>query len=128
MQQLYNLNLGEDSVGQVSVLKQGLYYVFKCIAVLPQKDSFRLWVEMKDHSVDLGLLVPASGCFELTKRMSIKSFTTEPMRFYLRQNKDHEIWLPIEPDVPFANIAVLGNARLKYRDGKPGVVVNVQSC
>jgi len=125
MQQFYDVYLNDRRIGQVSVSRQGLYYIFACIATLPQEGSYRLWAETNDKRVDLGILVPGHGCFELAKRVPVKQFTTDQISFVLRKNEDNSVenWVQIDPGVPFPYIRLLENAQLKYCDGKPGAIL-----
>lgn len=113
----------DKKVGEISVEKIGLYHLIKCRCQLPYGPIYRLSAIADNKAVDLGILVPQNGLFQLMKRLPVKSLGEDRHSFYITDGsaKREGDFVPIDPNKPFANLAEISNSRFTVRNGTAGV-------
>lgn len=126
MEQNYEVRFGNEAVGKVQVLRQGLYYRFHCRCRLSGEVVCRLRVRCGDRAENLGVLVPMDGGFGLDTRLPVKRLGEEPMEFRILPRHDRASsgkFVPIYPEEPFAYIERLKEAYLVRQNGQIGIVI-----
>ncbi len=120
---MFDVLLGGQSVGQAQVEKQGMYYRIHCRCRLSGEVAYKVQMEGKDNTHDLGLLVPENGAFCLTTRIPIKQAGDGQLRFTAipRGVKLPKNFVAIRADEPFAYLANLENAYLSRQNGVTGI-------
>lgn len=126
MEENYSVFFGTDSVGQVRVTRQGLYYRFLCRCRLAGEILCRLQVTCGDRQEDLGIVVPVEGGFGLDTKLPVKRLGLGAMAFRLLPK--HEIpkekFAPIYPEEPFSYISKLKQSYLVKRNGQLGILLD----
>lgn len=121
----YGVYFGNQLVGKVQVLRQGLYYRFVCHCKLTGNIVCRLNVACGGCSENLGVVVPMNGGFGLDTKLPVKRLGQGDMAFQLVPK--HEInkgqFIAIYPEEPFAYIARLKNAYLARKNGELGILL-----
>jgi len=117
---------GNEKVGGVQVVRQGLYYRFVCRCKLAGDVLCRLQVTCGDKCENLGIVVPMEGTFGLETKLPVKRLGEGNMEFLLlpKHEKKAERFIPICPEEPFAYIARLKEAYLSRKNGQVGIVLN----
>lgn len=120
----YEVFLNGNSVGQAEVIREGLYYRFRCRCDL-SGDVCKLMVTCGNHQENLGVLVPGKGGFALETKLPIKRFSGEKPEFIVVPNRAVLTgkFVPIYPEEPFAYIEKLKNAYFIRRNGQAGVII-----
>ena len=111
----YSLSIQGKSVGSVSVSKEGLYFLIKCVCTLPDSDRYYLWAHWDDKTEKIGICVPASGDYRLVARYNSKKAGKGNCRFELRTQKSEENCIVIREKVslPYDYLRNLPHLRLR---------------
>ena len=125
----YEVKQGPDSVGQVTVERQGLYYRFSCRCTMTDTKMRRLTVTCNGKQEDLGTLVPMGNGFGLEKRIPVKRLGEGKPEFQMVSKGDgrKETFVPVYPEEPFSYIDQLQTAFLETREGTVGVRLEKES-
>lgn len=125
MDENYEVSFGNQKVGKVQVLRQGLYYRFICHCRLTGDVVCRLAVRCGDKQEKLGVLVPSGDGFCLDKKIPVKRLGEGRMEFYLGPNHDSVMgkFVPIYPEEPFSYIERLKDAFLVRQNGQAGAMI-----
>ncbi|MBQ9930115.1 MAG: hypothetical protein IJO72_04990 [Oscillospiraceae bacterium] len=128
MEGLYEITYGGQTAGTAKVSAEGLYYRFDCQCRLDRKALVKICVACGEAAVILGTPVPEGHTFRLLKRLPIKRFSGETMRFYIEGNAAEKsgIFVTVSENEPFAHLKDLKNAVFSIRDGVSGIVINKQ--
>jgi hypothetical protein len=122
---MYDIMLAGQSVGKVTVEKQGLYYHFDCRCDLCGDVMYRIAVQAGDKETFLGIPAPENGKFVLRTKMPVKKFPDGNFSFRAvpKHARMDEMFVPISPEEPFMYLRRLQNAYLQVREGKVGVII-----
>lgn len=115
----------DKPVGEISVERSGLYHLVKCRCQLPYGPIYRLSAVADGKDLDLGILVPQNGMFQLVKRLPAKLLGEGKFTFQITEGiaKKETNFVSIDPMKPFANFADISEARFAMHDGTPGVIL-----
>lgn len=121
----YPVMLGKETVGEVTVKKQGLYYHFHCQCELHSEVICRVAVSCGGHHENLGILLPAGRGYWLVKKLPVKNFPLGRPEFWIiPKHTTHDgRFVDVYPEEPFAYISRLENAYLEKRRGRVGIVI-----
>ena len=90
MESQYPVTWAGKAVGEVTVTRQGLYYLFVCRAQLPAGSRCRLYACGESEPRDLGLLIPGGSGYELQTRVPAKYFEAGEYRFCMDRPAQEE--------------------------------------
>lgn len=124
MEGKYVVLLNKNNVGEVCVLKQGLYYHFQCVCQFREDAVCRLMMRCRDRTEKIGVLIPDRDGFTLERKFPVKKFPQGSPEFYiLRQGEkqDKGLFVPISADQPFEHLTKLKDAFLTTQNGRIGV-------
>lgn len=126
MEGTYTVYLGKDPVGQVTVERQGLYYLFRCRCQLHSEVMCRVTVSSGGKYDNLGVLVPAGKNYLLTKKLPIKQFLSGTPEFWItpKRTQKHSVCLDIYPEEPFHYITKLEKAYLDKSQDRHRIIIN----
>ena len=114
MHQEYGVTYQGNTVGSVTVSREGLYYIFNCRVILPGSDIYKLILCKESEYIELGVLIPVSNRFELQKRLPVKQAGKED--FVFEVSSKQETFVPVNGDKPFEYINQLNHARFAVRN------------
>ena len=119
----YPICRGAETVGQATVIKEGLYYYFDCRCELTGEIMFRIVVQSGEDRENLGIAAPRNGAFGLTAKIPVSHFREFQPIFFLmpRHEKMAESFLPLSPEEPFAYLKRLEQAYLVPRGTELGI-------
>lgn len=122
----YDIVLGNQSIGKAEVIREGLYYRFRCKCSLSGEVMYQLKVVCGENENSLGICVPVAGGFGVNTCLPIKTVGEGDFSFYAfpRHTDMKGKFVPICADEPFAYIENLQNLHLEFRNGEPGVLVD----
>lgn len=124
MEGFYELKFGGQAVGKVEVIRQGLYYRFRCRCRLTGDVISRVVVQCDGREERLGILVPEGSGFALDTRLAAKKLGQGTPEFLVVPSRPQAgNFVPIKPEEPFAYIARLKRAYLANQAGVWGVVL-----
>lgn len=125
MEGTYDVLLGRESIGKVSVERQGLYYRFSCRCQITGTVIYRVTVSCGGHHENLGILIPMGDSFGLTTKLAVKKLGKGSFQFRAlpKHQKAEGKFIPVYPDEPFAYITRLQKAFMEVRNGQVGVVI-----
>ena len=125
MEGCYEVFLGEQTVGTVDVVREGLYLRFSCRCRPVDREVIRLWMSCGEREMDLGLCVPMDEEFGTEKSIPIRQCGTGMPMFFLRHKDDTRRgkFIPLSPEEPFRYIHRLERAFLERRGERVGIVV-----
>lgn len=120
----YPVYFGNQQVGKVQVLRQGLYYRFHCRCRLSGEVVCRLYVTCGEKRESLGVVVPMGEGFGLDTRLAAKHLGAGEPSFALKPKGEpaEKKRVPISPEEPFAYLARLKDAYLEEQNGAPVAV------
>jgi hypothetical protein len=119
----YAIFLGGESIGQASVIRQGLYYAFSCRCSLTGSVVYKLQAQVGDKLVPLGVPVPEGKSFTLRTKVSAKQLGQGQMRITAvpKHAPVGEDFVPLSPETSFAYLHRLEQAFLTRQNGVPGI-------
>lgn len=125
----YEVRFGNDPVGKVQVLRQGLYYRFICRCKLTGDVVCRLSVCCGDRQENLGVLVPTDDGFGLDRKVPVKHLGEGKPDFLLAPKHDHVMgkFVPISPEEPFSYIGRLKDSFLVRQGGQAGIILQKEA-
>lgn len=122
----YPVLYGKETVGKVTVCKEGLYYHFLCRCQTVGNTFLRLYAAAGNQNTCLGVMVPEKNCLCLETRLPTKRIGTGELSFFLAAKHDAQkdgTFIPVYPEEPFQYIARLKDAFLEIREGRAGVCI-----
>ena len=125
MEGTYNVMLGSQKMGTVSVRKQGLYWHFDCCCNLSGEVMHDLVIRIGEMRIKLGLLTPENGRYSLRTKQPCKQFREGSPVFSLqpRHAKINDTFLPIHPSEPFRYLNALEKAYLVRHEEQIGMII-----
>ncbi len=125
MEGTYDVVLGGQTMGRVTVRKQGLYWQFDCQCNLSGEVMFDLIACVGQQREKLGLLTPEQGRYTLRTQLPAKRLGEGTPAFLLqpRHSCMKDRFVPVRPDEPFAYIHRLEDTYLAIFDGQVGLVL-----
>lgn len=124
MNDKYEVKLVDDSVGEVMISRQGLYYSVECTVKLSKPMKCRLIAQGDSQSLDLGLCVPKGECMVITTKIPVKRFPRAPVSFVLLEpSTQSQHFIPICAEKPFPELYRLSKARLEIRNEVIGAII-----
>ena len=126
MEGSYAVFLGQESVGEITIERQGLYYCFQCRCRLHSAVMCRVMVSCGGHYENLGVLSPDGDVFLLSKKLPVKQFPAGNPEFWItpKRTEDRRICIDIYPEEPFRHIRKLEKAYLETSRGEIKIVIN----
>ena len=123
MEVFYPMILNGKPVGKMSVRRKGLYYCFRGRCSLPGDGIYRAAVQCGTHQERLGVLIPDEDSFRITTSVPIKRIGEGELSFLILSDnvKPSGVFVPINPEEPFAYIARLKDSFLEIQNGEPGI-------
>ena len=83
MEQCYEVMYGNDVIGKVQVIPQGLYCQIICRCRGTYEQVLRLFAEEQGHRENLGVLIPEADGLLLDRKIPAKRLSSGKLRFYL---------------------------------------------
>ena len=125
MEGTYQILQGAESVGEVRVTRQGLYYCFDCHCDLSGEVVCRLTMTCGGETHSLGVPAPEGDVFVLRARLPVKRLGDgEPMfRIVPKHQQLSGTFVPIAPEEPFRYLSRLKNAVLERRGEEIGILL-----
>ena len=122
----YDIMLGDQSIGTAEVLREGLYYRFRCRCRLSGKVMYQLKAVCADKESCLGVCIPIEDEFGVDTKLAVKKLGEGDFSFYAvpRHLDMKGIFAPIRADEPFMHIENLQGSHLEYHNGEPGIWFN----
>ena len=120
---MYNVMWNGIAVGNVVVIKEGLYYRICCKCNLPDRGRFRILATAAGNILDLGICVPNGDAYCCVTRVPCKRFCGNAPVFTLI-NGDKSEGIPIADGQPFAHLDKLNTARLRHTNGQLQIITN----
>lgn len=119
----YPVYQGDQSVGSAVVSLSGLYYHIRCSCKPADDKIYRLMAVDTNGNVELGVLVPTNGKYCINKKLPVKRFKGDILRFFLfsENSTDEKRFIPVDPQCTFDAIAQLESARFGAKEGKYGL-------
>ena len=123
MEGVYDILLGNRSVGQAVMVRQGLYWHFDCRCSLSGEAVFRITVSCGGKTESLGIPVPKGKEFVLRTRLPVKKLGEGELSFRVvpKHAPMPERWVPVCAEEPFAYLTRLEAAYLQVQDGQVGI-------
>lgn len=115
----YEVKIGNETVGHVTMEKQGLYYKIRCSCRLTGAIIYRLAAKIGKQIINIGICAPKGKYFCVERKLPTKLFGEETPVFSLipKHEPMDKSFVPLRADEPFAYICELQNAYLENRDG-----------
>ena len=122
---MYQIYLGKEPVGTANLEKQGLTYSICCRCRLSGEVPYKVVARCDGKEVDLGLLVPENGAFQLKSRVNVKQLGAGEISFHAvpRHVTPDVMFVPVSADEPFKYLSRLQNAFMARSQGIQGVVL-----
>ena len=125
MEGTYDVKLGPEKLGTVTVTRQGLYWQFLCRCSLSGEVMYDLTIRVGEVQEKLGLLTPENGSFCLRAKLPVKRVGQGSPQFFLqpRHAQVQGLFVPVRPEEPFAYIRRLEQAYLAVQNRQIGVML-----
>ena len=125
MNGMYDVYLGDKSVGNALVERQGLYYRIRVRCDMNGEGMFQVFLHCGNHRENLGVLVPVDDRFGLETRIPAKRIGEgDPVfRVMPRHGRISGKYIPISPEEPFRYLSRLKDSYLERRNGSIGIVI-----
>ena len=130
MEHIFQIRMGDKSVGTADVQQEGLYYRIRCRCNISKAEPCRVLVRCGQQEESLGILVPMGEDFCLDTRIPMKKLGGGQLSFLVapKRQMDEGIFVPLSPEEPFRYIARLKDAYLDRKNGKIGVIIKEPGC
>ena len=125
MEGTYDVMLGSQKMGTVSVGRQGLYWQFCCRCDLSGEVMYYLTVHVGSSTEKLGLLTPLDGRFGLNTKLAVKRLEQGSPVFVLQPRRSglSGQFIPVYPEEPFAYLTRLHEAYLATQNQQMGILL-----
>lgn len=122
MMLVYDVKLGEETVGQATMEKRGLYYTVRCSCRFLE-GIFRL-VDRCDHGeVSVGICGPVAGGLGISRNIPAKKLDSGSHVFrLLPQGNSQGDFYPLDPQKPCPLADRLEQTRFAIREGVAGLI------
>ena len=122
---MYQIYLGNEVIGTAEAEKQGLTYCIRCRCRISGEVPYKVVARCDGKEVDLGLLVPENGAFQLKSRVAVKQLAAGEISFHAvpRHVTPDGMFVPVSADEPFMYLSRLQNAFMTRSEGRQGVVL-----
>ena len=107
-----------QTVGTVKLFREGLYCRLLCSCRVHDGEIHRLYA----GGEKIGVLIPENGKLVLEAKVAAKRLK-ENCTFSLDENSGE--FIPIRPGEPFPHLDKVRQGRLSFRDGEPGVLLDI---
>ena len=114
MVQKFDVNFAGQNVGNVELIREGLYYRLRCRCTVHDNEIHRLYVDGEK----IGVLLPENGELVLDTKVAAKRLKEE-CSFSLEEKERN--FIPIHPEETFGYLGKLRLAKLAFREGEPGI-------
>ena len=126
MEGIFDILWNGTVIGQVEVLRRGLYYHFTAACIFDENEICRLMIRIQDEVMTAGIMVPENNQFILHKKMAIKQFPDGVPEFYVPSLQGESVaseglFVPVSEENPFGYLHRLKSAFLTFREGKMGI-------
>ncbi len=124
MDETYSVTWENHVVGQVRLIRSGLYTEILCRCNLPPGAIYRLWDCAGDENINLGVLYPECESFILRRRLPNRQLSGENPVFSVWDNGRKPMrFVPVREDEPFDYLPALMQSRFAIHDGVPGLLI-----
>ena len=123
MEGTYDVMLGKEKRGSVTVRAQGLYWHITCHCRLYADVMQELVAITGEREVKLGVLVPEGGSYCLRTRIVKKELPSFDGFCIRPRHRAEEAFYPIRPEEPFRYLHRLEEAYLARRGEEIGLVL-----
>jgi hypothetical protein len=125
MEGTYEITMGSQRIGHITVTRQGLYYRFSCRCRLASDGMCRVMAAAGGKEESLGILVPVDGGFGLDTKVAAKRFLPGKPQFRIVPDKVQrkDVFVPVYPEEPFSYLEKLKDAYLARQNGQIGVMI-----
>lgn len=123
----YAVYFGDNPVGKVQVIRQGLYYRFHCCCQVTGDVMCRLMVSCGKNQENLGVVIPRGDGFGLDTQIPVKRLGEGEMCFRLVAKHEQlakGTFIPIAPEEPFAYISRLKESFLVRQGNQVGILID----
>ena len=114
MEGKYEVTLAGQTVGNVELKREGLYYRISCRCRMFDGEIHRLYTDGEK----LGVLVSENGDLVLETKVAARRLKPGCM-FSLDENRGE--FIPIRPGESFGHLDKVHCGRLAFRDAEPGI-------
>lgn len=124
----YDVKYEGQTVGSVTVSKEGLYYRFSCRCKPRKTALYKLTVFCDGRTTDIGICVPQENGFGLDKQIPVKRVGEGDMKFQLmpRGQSISKRKVPLIPGAPFAYISELEHSHLILNNGNYEICLSTE--
>lgn len=124
---VYDVQLGEQVIGCVTLTARGLYYSLSC-QCSETKEMVKLVVHSDLGEIPVGICAPTDSGFGIDRMIPQKRLGKGPFKFCLMKSDSGEgEFFSLHPDQPFQAIDRLEDARFFVKDGIPGILIKGDS-
>ena len=110
--------------GTVEVIQKGLYYQFFCSCV-PQDDKiYRIYLQNRGVTTNLGVCVPEENRLILKTKIPVKNFKERQFSFFMTSGNGEKQMISVESGMKFPCLHMLENACLQTVNGKRVIMIN----
>ena len=116
----FDVIASERIVGKVTMVREGLYYRFRCVCT--KLDGIhRLWVMWENDVFNLGVCLPIGDSLLLEKKVAANRIGNGPYYFVLKGDGEKR-FAPLDQPLPTECLRCLKTARFAIRDGRKGLI------
>lgn len=120
----YHIYLGQDKAGEVTVKREGLYYLFQCRCRLPSMPIYCAVLQNGNAQFNLGVCVPEGNIFRASKRIPVKLLDKQEFSFFLiEKQKNPTKVVPVDVQKPFRYLEELENAYFQRSNGTAQICI-----
>ena len=133
MNMTYDVMFCGKTVGNVHLVKQGLYYHLQCSCSMISREIYRLQVQCGQERIRCGILIPENNRFVLETKIPAKKLYGDDLEFWLENIsscgnvtshlKGEFKYIPIYPDEPFTYLTKLKHAYFEKRNAQGGILI-----
>jgi len=125
----YDIYLGQDIIGKARVKAEGMFFRFECQCRIPSESIHYAIVQCGEKEFNLGVCIPEGNSYLAYKRIPIKEFKNEELRFFVQEKKEkNTVRVSVNPQKPFAYLQHLDHAKLDFSDENPQILLDDPKC
>ena len=125
MEGTYDVLLGMQKMGTVTVSRQGLYWQFSCRCAISGEVMYYLTVQVGSGREKLGILTPVDGQFGLDTKLAMKRLEQGSPAFTLQAKRNGQLgqFIAVRPEEPFAYLHRIEEAYLSTQNQQMGILL-----
>lgn len=114
---------GNRKAGDICLETKGLYCYYRCVCIMPKDRIYRVKALVGGNWINLGVCIPRGEHWECSGKFPGRLIASGELRFQVVCGEDSSQFYPLDPHLPFEQIARLDGCVFSIQDQKAGLIM-----